>query len=185
MKNGPGWKMYVLLKMGICPRENWDLPLLCYSTRRYLVVCRERGSELGNTCSEENYRQVPGSVHLIEQTTRLWFQPVKNNLRSTWAYSPNILKNTAISWDDGPVYHMHGGKALAVHQITSDSNGIHASKTRNGENMVCFKCVSGQATKQRGNIKIWKFPKCSCKPQVPVQNESVMYSRSQHFSSFS
>ena len=66
--------MYVLLKMGICPRENWDLPLLCYSTRRYLVVCRERGSELGNTCSEENYRQVPGSVHLIEQTTRLWFQ---------------------------------------------------------------------------------------------------------------
>lgn len=115
----------------------------------------------------------------------LWFQPVKNNLRSTWAYSPNILKHTAISWDDGPVYHMHGGKALAVHQITSDSNGIHASKARNGENMVCFKCVSRQATKQRGNIKIWKFPKCSCKPQVPVQNESVMYSRWQHFSSFS
>lgn len=89
-------------------------------------------------------------------------------------------------WDDGPVYHMHGGKALAaakrrnhakgkeVHQIMSDSNGserckgsTHASKARNGENMVCFKCVFRQATKQSGKIKIWKFPKCSRKPQVP------------------
>ena len=37
--------MYLLLKMGICPRDNWDLPLLCYFTRGYVVVCRERGSE--------------------------------------------------------------------------------------------------------------------------------------------